>query len=132
MFQVTQRKGPRALPALSPEVLSVFVPPFASKEDGQVAGASCPALGKAKRRSFRKKKEKPPGRGLPDGSQGSEDVSVPNGVDLIALPQLCFPGSRPGAGGPRATAASASGGQQSATGVGPTPGPPHPPALGPP
>ncbi|XP_024903359.1 DENN domain-containing protein 3, partial [Pteropus alecto] len=93
-FQVAQKKGARALPALSPEVLSVFVPPFASKDDGQAAGTNCPTLGKAKRRSFRKKREKPPGRGLADGSQGpgSEDVGIPNGVDLLALPQLCFPG----------------------------------------
>ncbi|XP_023382487.1 uncharacterized protein LOC111734656, partial [Pteropus vampyrus] len=99
-FQVAQRKGARALPALSPEVLSVFVPPFASKDDGQAAGANCPTLGKAKRRSFRKKREKPPGRGLADGSQGpgSEDVGIPNGVDLTSTVSTMAkrPGSRAG------------------------------------
>ncbi|XP_015991472.2 DENN domain-containing protein 3 isoform X2 [Rousettus aegyptiacus] len=93
-FQVAQKRGPGAPPALSPEVLSVFVPPFASKEDGPAAGAHGSTLGRGKRRSFRKKREKPPGRSLSDGAQGpgSEDVSVPNGVDLFVLPQLCFPG----------------------------------------
>lgn len=55
-----------------------------------MAGAPCVTLSKTRRRSFRKKKDKPktePWKGLP-----LEDVSVPNGVDLLALPQLCFPG----------------------------------------
>ncbi|XP_078298022.1 DENN domain-containing protein 3 isoform X1 [Panthera onca] len=86
---VAQKKGASSLSALDPEVLSIFVPPFVSKEDTQLAGTSC-ALSKTRRRSFRKKREKPktePWKGPP-----LEDVSVPNGVDLLALPQLCFPG----------------------------------------
>ncbi|XP_026919600.1 DENN domain-containing protein 3 isoform X3 [Acinonyx jubatus] len=86
---VAQKKGASSLSALDPEVLSVFVPPFVSKEDTQLAGTNC-ALSKTRRRSFRKKREKPktePWKGPPP-----EDVSVPNGVDLLALPQLCFPG----------------------------------------
>lgn len=76
----------------------MFVPPFISKEDSQTAGANCAALNKTKRRSFRKKREKPraePGNSLPEGPRGpdSEDVCIPNGVDLLALPQLCFPGT---------------------------------------
>uniref|UniRef100_A0A673VP42 UDENN domain-containing protein n=1 Tax=Suricata suricatta TaxID=37032 RepID=A0A673VP42_SURSU len=88
-LQVAQKKGVSSLSSLDPEVLSVFVPPFISKEDAQVAGANCGTLSKTRRRSFRKKREKPktePGKGPP------EDVSIPNGVDLLALPQLCFPG----------------------------------------
>ncbi|XP_039088930.1 DENN domain-containing protein 3 isoform X1 [Hyaena hyaena] len=87
---VARRKGVSSLSSLDPEVLSIFVPPFVSKEDTQVAGANCATLSKTRRRSFRKKREKPktePGKGPPP-----EDVSVPNGVDLLALPQLCFPG----------------------------------------
>lgn len=74
------------------------MPPFISKEDNQVAGASCAALGKARRRSFRKRREKPKmehwkgGPGDPKGLD-SEDISIPGGVDLLALPQLCFPGT---------------------------------------
>ncbi|XP_072805905.1 DENN domain-containing protein 3 isoform X2 [Vicugna pacos] len=95
--QVAQRKGVKSLSSLEPEVLSVFVPPFVSKEDGAAAGVNCATLGKPRRRSFRKKRERPkaePWRGLPGGPRGPdpEDVSVPNGVDLLALPQLCFPG----------------------------------------
>lgn len=89
--QVARKKGVSSLSSLDPEVLSVFVPPFVSKEDTQVAGANCATLSKTRRRSFRKKREKPktePGKGPPP-----EDVSVPNGVDLLALPQLCFPGT---------------------------------------
>ncbi|XP_015416908.1 PREDICTED: DENN domain-containing protein 3, partial [Myotis davidii] len=95
LLQVAQRRG-HPSPALEPEVLSVFVPPFVSKEDGQAAGTSCGTLGRTKRRSFRKKREKPradPGLG-PAGPRetDTEDISVPDGVDLLALPQLCFPG----------------------------------------
>lgn len=83
--------------SLVPEVLSVFVPPFTTKEDGQVPGASC-TLSKGRRRSFRKKREKPrmePWKSHPGDSKGPdfEDVTIPGGVDLLALPQLCFPGT---------------------------------------
>ncbi|XP_013011581.1 DENN domain-containing protein 3 isoform X1 [Cavia porcellus] len=95
--QVVQRRGVRSLSSLDPEVLSVFVPPFITKEDSQGAGGNCATLGKGRRRSFRKKREKPKieaWKGSPGDSKGpdSEDISVPGGVDLHALPQLCFPG----------------------------------------
>ena len=94
--QIAQKRGVKSASSLVPEVLSVFVPPFTTKEDGQVPGASC-ALGKGRRRSFRKKREKPrmePWKSHPGDSKGpdSEDVTIPGGVDLLALPQLCFPG----------------------------------------
>ncbi|XP_006152172.1 DENN domain-containing protein 3 isoform X2 [Tupaia chinensis] len=94
--QVAQRKGGQQPPSLVPEVLSVFVPPFVSREDSQMA-ASHATLGKTRRRSFRKKREKPKSEQW-EGPPGdpkvldSEDVNVPGGVDLLALPQLCFPG----------------------------------------
>uniref|UniRef100_G1QLP1 DENN domain-containing protein 3 n=1 Tax=Nomascus leucogenys TaxID=61853 RepID=G1QLP1_NOMLE len=49
------------------------------------------------RRSLRKKREKPrpeQWKGLPGPPRvpEPEDVAVPGGVDLLALPQLCFPG----------------------------------------
>ncbi|XP_029410861.1 DENN domain-containing protein 3 isoform X2 [Nannospalax galili] len=95
--QVAHKRGMKNLSSLAPEVLSVFVPPFTTKEDGQVTGAVCTTLGKARRRSFRKKREKPrtePWKGPLGDSKGpdSEDISIPGGVDLLALPQLCFPG----------------------------------------
>ncbi|XP_064443882.1 DENN domain-containing protein 3 isoform X7 [Mirounga angustirostris] len=93
------KNGVRSPSSLDPEVLSIFVPPFITKEDSQMAGAPCVTLSKTRRRSFRKKKDKPktePWKGLPP-----EDVSVPNGVDLLALPQLCFPGGMYMASEPR-------------------------------
>ncbi|KAM5314568.1 DENN domain-containing protein 3 isoform 2-T3 [Glossophaga mutica] len=85
--QVARRRGSQSLPCLDPEVLSVFAPPFVSGADGPPAGAGSGTLSKAKRRSFRKKREKAKAE-----PRDAEDVSVPNGVDLLALPQLCFPG----------------------------------------
>ncbi|XP_048214396.1 DENN domain-containing protein 3 isoform X1 [Perognathus longimembris pacificus] len=95
--QATHTRGVRSLSSLEPEVLSVFVPPFTSREDGPAAGAGCGTLGKGRLRSFRKRREKPraePSRDLQGHRQrpDSEDVSIPGGVDLLALPQLCFPG----------------------------------------
>ncbi|PNJ18008.1 DENND3 isoform 9, partial [Pongo abelii] len=95
--QVAQKKGVKHLSALDPEVLSIFMPPFISKEDSQMAGANCGTLGKTWRRSLRKKREKPrpeQWKGLPGPARvpEPEDVAVLGGVDLLALPQLCFPG----------------------------------------
>ncbi|XP_058277638.1 DENN domain-containing protein 3 isoform X2 [Hirundo rustica] len=95
LLQSTQRKL-KNLPPLDPEVLSVFVPPFISRDDVQVINAGN-NLNKSRRRSFRKKKERPKienGKSL-NGEQkapDTEDVTVPKDIDLIALPQLCFPG----------------------------------------
>ncbi|XP_011905350.1 PREDICTED: DENN domain-containing protein 3 isoform X7 [Cercocebus atys] len=95
--QVAQKKGVKHLSALDPEVLSIFVPPFISKGDSQMAGANCGTLGKTRRRSFRKKRERPrpeqwKGLSGPSRVPEPEDVTIPGGVDLLALPQLCFPG----------------------------------------
>nr|XP_055205340.1 DENN domain-containing protein 3 isoform X8 [Gorilla gorilla gorilla] len=96
--QVAHKKGDKHLSArLDPEVLSIFVPPFISKEDSQTASANCGTLGKTRMRSLRKKREKPrpeQWKGLPGPPRAPEpeDVAVPGGVDLLTLPQLCFPG----------------------------------------
>ncbi|KAM4865580.1 DENN domain-containing protein 3 [Thomomys bottae] len=104
--QVAPEKGVKSLSSLEPEVLSVFVPPFTNREDSQVMGSSCGTLGKGRRRSFRKRREKPraePSGNLRGPSKGPdpEDVSIPGGVDLLALPQLCFPGGVCAAWGPK-------------------------------
>lgn len=98
LCQVTQKRRARNPPSLDPVVLSVFAPPFVRGEDGQQAAAGFGTLSKTKRLSLRKKREKPraePCKDLPGGPRGldAEDVCVPNGVDLLALPQLCFPGA---------------------------------------
>ncbi|XP_076185141.1 DENN domain-containing protein 3 [Aptenodytes patagonicus] len=95
LLQATQRK-PKSLPPLDPEVLSVFVPPFISRDDIQVINAGN-NLNKSKRRSFRKKKERPKIENVKslNGEQkapDTEDITVPKDIDLIGLPQLCFPG----------------------------------------
>uniref|UniRef100_A0A8C0EGI9 DENN domain-containing protein 3 n=1 Tax=Bubo bubo TaxID=30461 RepID=A0A8C0EGI9_BUBBB len=87
---------PKSLPPLDPEVLSVFVPPFISRDDIQVINAGH-NLNKSKRRSFRKKKERPKIENVKslNGEQkapDTEDITVPKDIDLIGLPQLCFPG----------------------------------------
>ncbi|XP_044274885.1 DENN domain-containing protein 3 isoform X2 [Varanus komodoensis] len=94
--QIAQKKDLKSIPSFDPEILSVFVPPFISKQEVQTS-ISSNAVNKTKRRSFRKKKEKPKvenARAL-NGAQKApetEDVSVPKDVDLDGLPQLCFPG----------------------------------------
>ncbi|XP_013048818.3 DENN domain-containing protein 3 [Anser cygnoides] len=96
LLQDTQRKPQNFLP-LDPEVLSVFVPPFISRDDIHMANTSANNLNRSKRRSFRKKKEKPKFENIKsvNGEQkapDTEDITVPKDVDLIGLPQLCFPG----------------------------------------
>uniref|UniRef100_A0A8C5K9H5 DENN domain-containing protein 3 n=1 Tax=Jaculus jaculus TaxID=51337 RepID=A0A8C5K9H5_JACJA len=100
------KRGVKRLSSLAPEVLSVFVPPFASREDSQAPSISGTALNKVRRRSFRKKREKPrmeAWKSPPGDPRGPdpEDVSIPGGVDLLALPQLCFPGGMCAASEPR-------------------------------
>ncbi|KAJ1194466.1 hypothetical protein NDU88_003754 [Pleurodeles waltl] len=93
-----QKGGLRNLNSLDPEVLSVFVPPFAVKDEPAPQQATYSSFNKtAKRRSFRKKKEKSKVENVNSQSEDlkdhtAEDVSVPKDIDLIGLPQLCFPG----------------------------------------
>ncbi|XP_025040667.1 DENN domain-containing protein 3 isoform X2 [Pelodiscus sinensis] len=94
--RIAQKKE-RNSSSLEPEVLSVFVPPFISKEDIQATSTNNNNFNKGKRRSFRKKKERPKFENVknPNGEQkatDTEDISVPKDIDLIGLPQLCFPG----------------------------------------
>lgn len=73
------------------------MPPFTSKDESQSTTTNCNNFNKSKRRSFRKKKDRPKAenvKGLnadhrvPD----TEDISVPKDIDLVGLPELCFPG----------------------------------------
>ncbi|XP_028276114.1 DENN domain-containing protein 3 isoform X2 [Parambassis ranga] len=89
------------LPVLEAELLHVHAPPFVSKEtnSSQVIG---PAFSRVqRRRSFIKKKRRDQAaETLSNGdatnraevASATEDISVPKDLDLIALPQLCFPG----------------------------------------
>ncbi|XP_019383764.1 PREDICTED: DENN domain-containing protein 3 [Gavialis gangeticus] len=91
------QKKVRSLPPLDPEVLSVFVPPFTSKDESQSTTTNCNNVNKTKRRSFRKKKERPKaenvkGLNVDHRVPDTEDISVPKDIDLVGLPELCFPG----------------------------------------
>nr|XP_015213003.1 PREDICTED: DENN domain-containing protein 3 isoform X2 [Lepisosteus oculatus] len=81
-------------PLLDPEVLQVHVPPFVTKEN---AFESSSAFNRVqRRRSFIKKKREKPDATSKENPESSEpkteDISVPKDIDLIGLPQLCFPG----------------------------------------
>ncbi|XP_019110389.1 DENN domain-containing protein 3 isoform X3 [Larimichthys crocea] len=101
IYQLHQQNKLNELPLLEAEVLQVHAPPFVSKEtnSSQLIG---PAFSRVqRRRSFIKKKRRDCGAEvLPNGetanrteaSSATEDISVPKDLDLIALPQLCFPG----------------------------------------
>ncbi|KAJ8273365.1 hypothetical protein GJAV_G00100790 [Gymnothorax javanicus] len=88
----------KELPAVDAEVLQVHTPPFVVKEAAEeVPGAN--TFGKLqRRRSFIKKKRKGPDGPaseadvIKNGEGTTEDISVPKDIDLVALPQLCFPG----------------------------------------
>ncbi|KAI4817918.1 hypothetical protein KUCAC02_011290 [Chaenocephalus aceratus] len=101
IYQLHQQSNLSELPLLEAEVLQVHAPPFVSKDTNpsQLIG---PAFSRVqRRRSFikKKKRDRAP-EVLPNGettnrseaSSGTEDISVPKDLDLIALPQLCFPG----------------------------------------
>ncbi|CAL1611210.1 unnamed protein product [Knipowitschia caucasica] len=84
--------------SLEPEVLHILAPPFVSRLHTDTDPVR---LHGRRRRSFiRKKREHLSSTASPAAAQGragveqrgSEDVSVPEDIDLVALPQLCFPG----------------------------------------
>ncbi|XP_075905416.1 DENN domain-containing protein 3-like [Nelusetta ayraudi] len=87
---------PEHLP-LEPEVLCVLAPPFFSRLPAD--RKSVRSAGK-KRCSFLRKKSKHAGPAAGSPSRGaaavgrgvSEELIVPRELDLMALPQLCFPG----------------------------------------
>ncbi|XP_068603240.1 DENN domain-containing protein 3-like [Brachionichthys hirsutus] len=97
-YQLYQQSELTDLPPLEAEILQVHAPPFVSKETNSVG----PAFSRVqRRRSFIKKKRRDrPAEVSPNGeasnrsdaSSVTEDISVPKDLDLIALPQLCFPG----------------------------------------
>ncbi|XP_048364514.1 DENN domain-containing protein 3-like [Sphaerodactylus townsendi] len=95
--QASQKNDVKNFPAFEPEVLSVFVPPFITRQEFQATTINPSTFNNRRRRSFRKKKDKSKiesARAL-NGALNvpeTEDISVPKDVDLNGLPQLCFPG----------------------------------------
>ncbi|XP_034553875.1 DENN domain-containing protein 3-like isoform X2 [Notolabrus celidotus] len=89
VYQTINNHGNSEHLTLEPEVLHVLVPPFVSRP--QADREALRPHGKKKRSFLKKKREKPPSAAATP-SQGSEDISVPKDIDLMVLPQLCFPG----------------------------------------
>lgn len=82
-------------PVLEAEVLQVHVPQSASKQKAADCAGPSAFSRVQRRRSFIKKKERPvvaPGDPSPGGEEATQDISVPKDIDLVGLPQLCFPG----------------------------------------
>ncbi|KAM6972971.1 DENN domain-containing protein 3 [Aplochiton taeniatus] len=91
------------LPLLEAEVLQVHAPPFVTKETSlSDLKEPAPSFSRVQRRkSFIKKKRDRPTVGVTNGestnrvdggASDTEDISVPKDLDLLAIPQLCFPG----------------------------------------
>ncbi|XP_051262918.1 DENN domain-containing protein 3 isoform X2 [Dicentrarchus labrax] len=94
--QVFKNNGTPEHLLLEPEVLHVLAPPFVSRLPAESEAVK--SHGKRRRSFLRKKREHPPSvaatpsqGGGADGRGGGEDVIVPKDIDLMALPQLCFP-----------------------------------------
>ncbi|XP_024251184.1 DENN domain-containing protein 3 isoform X3 [Oncorhynchus tshawytscha] len=102
VHQSHQQGKIKELPLLGAEVLQVHAPPFVTKESASSeTHGHAPAFSRVqRRRSFIKKKKERAGIANGETAKGSdggggtttEDISVPKDLDLIALPQLCFPG----------------------------------------
>nr|XP_055076906.1 DENN domain-containing protein 3 [Misgurnus anguillicaudatus]XP_055076907.1 DENN domain-containing protein 3 [Misgurnus anguillicaudatus] len=88
------------IPPVEAEVLQVHAPPFVKRESScnGLESSHAPAFSRAqKRRSFKKKRERPVST-VSDSTKTNEsavpileDLSVPQNIDLIAMQQLCFP-----------------------------------------
>ncbi|XP_068592184.1 DENN domain-containing protein 3-like isoform X2 [Cebidichthys violaceus] len=91
VYQAINNNGSTEHLLLEPEVLHVLAPPFVSRPPAESEAAR--SHGKRRRSFLRKKREHPPPAAATSiQADGSEDVSVPKDIDLMALPQLCFPG----------------------------------------
>ncbi|XP_012723130.2 DENN domain-containing protein 3 isoform X1 [Fundulus heteroclitus] len=89
VYQAVNSNGGSESLLLEPEVLHVLAPPFHRPTEHE----ALKSRGKRHRSFLRKKKEHPSsGQSTLEGKGGGEDVGVPKNIDLMALPQLCFPG----------------------------------------
>ncbi|KAM6974768.1 DENN domain-containing protein 3 isoform 1-T2 [Tautogolabrus adspersus] len=101
IYQLHLQSKLNEFPVLEAEVLQVHAPPFVSKETNS-SQVIAPAFSRVqRRRSFIKKKRRDRAAEVSSNGESTnrtevssvtEDISVPKDLDLIALPQLCFPG----------------------------------------
>ncbi|TNN80826.1 DENN domain-containing protein 3 [Liparis tanakae] len=91
VYQAMNGNGSPEHLLLDPEVLYILAPPFVSRPRAESEAVR--PHGK-RRRSFLQKKRKllPPAAAASPIQGGREEASVPKDIDLMALPQLCFPG----------------------------------------
>lgn len=96
LFSQSQLQGAKDKDALllDAEVLQVHAPPFVTKENTSNSLDHASAFSRVqRRRSFLKKKKERAAVSSSNGTKtATDDQSVPKDIDLIALPQLCFPG----------------------------------------
>ncbi|XP_051574526.1 DENN domain-containing protein 3 isoform X2 [Myxocyprinus asiaticus] len=92
VYQSLPQVNGAPLPMLDPVVLEVNAPPFVTK--GNISEPGVGSLKRTQRRcSFiKKKKDRPLIDTGKTKEEPQEDVSIPKDLDLVALPQLCFPG----------------------------------------
>ncbi|XP_067887409.1 DENN domain-containing protein 3 isoform X4 [Heterodontus francisci] len=96
--QAVPKGSARSHMCLSPEVRSIHLPPFVTKEVSQSGYVAQNFIRTSKHRSFKKKKEFKHATPASSNANAShkepqiEEFSIPNNIDLQALLQLCFPG----------------------------------------
>ncbi|XP_028326168.1 DENN domain-containing protein 3-like isoform X2 [Gouania willdenowi] len=96
VYQAFKSTGTQEHLLLEPEVLHVLEPPFVSKPQSE--WDQLRSHGKKARSIRRRRRQRLPaattssqGEDEAEGTE-SENISVPKDIDLMALPQLCFPG----------------------------------------
>ncbi|XP_072531434.1 DENN domain-containing protein 3 [Salminus brasiliensis] len=101
LYQAQLQGKEKEHPLLEAEVLQVHAPPFVFRESQTDGHGHAPAFSRGqRRRSFLKKKRERAAVSSSNGTKtidssstsSADDLSVPKNIDLIALPQLCFPG----------------------------------------
>ncbi|XP_035386557.1 DENN domain-containing protein 3 [Electrophorus electricus] len=94
VYESQQQETSIPPPQFDPEILQVHSPPFVTKESLREPGLGGFGRGQCRRSFIKKTSDRSmvvPGS-TTASEQPKEDVSVPKHLDLVALPQLCFPG----------------------------------------
>ncbi|GCB78361.1 hypothetical protein scyTo_0020096, partial [Scyliorhinus torazame] len=96
--QAVQKDTAQSFTCFSPEIRSVHVPPFVTKEVSQSGYVVQNFTRTPRHRSFRKRKEFKRATSASSNANTShkepnlEEIGIPNNIDLQGLPQFCFPG----------------------------------------
>ncbi|XP_068180590.1 DENN domain-containing protein 3-like [Antennarius striatus] len=90
VFQAAVNNGTPENTVLEPEVLHVLAPPFISGP--QAASKRVRSHGKRRRKERPSAATTPTQGGEAEGGSRTENVHFPKVINLMAMPQLCFPG----------------------------------------